>query len=319
MLQEVEPLKVFISSVMRRALEDLSAEREATRLAIESWDPVAHAWAFENEPASTKRLRESYIDEVKTCDLMVLIVGKTMTPAVRDEVMAARAHDKGILAFAKAVAEKEPGAEEVFRLFDAKYERFTNAADLGPKVRRAVGLEIRRRAEPGSKTTLGDHIASLRELKRIGAVIRITPMIPKSARDLFRIADVNSDLLVLNKSGTGAQVTIPVPRVYELLNMGLGDAPLVGIDGRLQWITIRREWIFFPERPNPNDALHLGVPKEVDRRHSPLSALSQGGYVFVWSRRDLLAGRMSDGTHEVFYDDDGHYLQSVGQVLMVRR
>jgi hypothetical protein len=95
------PLKVFVSSVMRRSLEDLSAEREAARAAIERLRPIARAWAFENEPASTKRLRDSYIDEVKTCDLLVAIVGCAMTSAVRDEINIARDHNKGILAFAK--------------------------------------------------------------------------------------------------------------------------------------------------------------------------------------------------------------------------
>src|SRR5690348_6263489 len=108
----MEPLKVFISSVMRRSLEDLSAEREAARAAIEQLDPIACAWAFENEPASTKRLRDSYLDEVKNCDLMVLIVGRYMTPPVRDEFDAARDHNKGILVFAKETSEREPEALE---------------------------------------------------------------------------------------------------------------------------------------------------------------------------------------------------------------
>jgi Domain of unknown function (DUF4062) len=90
MLQGVEPLKIFISSVMRRDKEDLSAEREAACTAIERLQPIASPWAFENEAASTKRLRDSYLDEVKACDLMVLIVGRSITAAVREEVQTAR-------------------------------------------------------------------------------------------------------------------------------------------------------------------------------------------------------------------------------------
>jgi hypothetical protein len=313
----VEPLKIFISSVMRRSLEDLSAERESARAAVEHFDPIACAWAFENEPASTKRLRDSYIDEVKTCDLMVLIVAHCVTPAVRDEFDTARDYNKGILAFAKEAAEREPDALEMLRMLDAKYDRFTSAEDLGPKVRHAVGLEIRRRAEPEVATGVrGDHLAYLRELKRTGRLIRIAPMIPHSEHDVFRVDGERSDLLMLTKSGMAQQITIPTPRIAEVLNMGESEAPLVRIEGRLQWITMRREWRFIHESPPLNDPFRLGAPKVVDMDYPRRMQLAEGSY--GWSRRDLLAGRLSAGTHEVFYNEDGHYLQSGGAVLIVR-
>jgi hypothetical protein len=68
----MEALKIFISSVMRRSVEDLTEARQVAFEAIQSLAPIACAWAFEREPASTKRLRDSYIDEVKTCDLLLL-------------------------------------------------------------------------------------------------------------------------------------------------------------------------------------------------------------------------------------------------------
>ena len=274
-LQEMEPLKVFISSVMRRSLEDLSGEREAARAAVEQLDPIASAWAFENEPASTKRLKDSYLDEVKTCDLMVLIVGRYMTSAVCDEVNAARDHSKGILAFSKAATEREPEAIEVLRLLDAKYDDFTGATDLGLKVRHAVAMEIRRRAKPDVIHGLraGDHISQLREFTRMRTVIRVTPLIPQGARDLFRVEDLQADSLILEKSGSGDRITIPMRRIIEILKLGSSEAPLVRIEGRLQWLTMRREWRFCHEGPTANDPLHLGVPKEVGREHPLLRAL----------------------------------------------
>jgi hypothetical protein len=311
------PLKVFISSVMRRSLEDLSAERGAARAAIERLRPIARAWAFENEPASTKRLRDSYIDEVKTCDLLVAIVGCAMTSAVRDEINIARDHNKGILAFAKDVEKREPEAAEVLRLLDRKYESFRNAGDLGPKAQRAVELEILRRAKPGtSGAAAGDRIAQLREMRRAGTVIRIAPMIPPLKPDLFRIADVDPALLVLRKNGTGLHVRVPTPRITEVLNMGPDEAPLVRIAGRLQWMTMFSEWRFLPEDPSPNDPFHLGVPREVGRQQ--IVALTQQGYPVGWSRLDFLAERLAAGTHQVFYDEGGYYLLSAGAVAVLR-
>ena len=134
----MEPLKVFISSVMRRTLEDLTAEREAARDAVDSFRPISDAWAFEKEPASTKPLRDSYIEEVKNCDLLLLIVGHAMTAAVRQEFDTARDYQKPILAFAKDV-DREPKATKVLQLLDAKYDSFTDASDLRGKVQAAPG------------------------------------------------------------------------------------------------------------------------------------------------------------------------------------
>ncbi len=305
---------------MRRSLENLSAEREAARFAIEHLSPIACAWAFESEPASTKRLRDSYIDEVKSCDLMVLIVGSSMTPAVRDEVNTARDHSKGILAFARELPSREPEAAELLRLLDSKYDSFASAEDLGPKVRNAVAMEIRKRAKPDgvNGAAPGNLVAQLREFMRTGTVIRITPLIPHGVRDLFRIEDVQADALILDKSGSGERVTIPRGRVVEILKLGANEAPLVRIEGRLQWLTLRREWHFCHDGPERNDPFHLGVAREVGRDCPLVTTLNQQSYPVSWSRRDLLAGRITARTHEVFYDDDGYYLQSVGAVLIVR-
>jgi hypothetical protein len=52
----MEPYRVFVSSIMSTASEDLLAERAAARAAIEHFAPITTAWAFEDEPASAKPL-----------------------------------------------------------------------------------------------------------------------------------------------------------------------------------------------------------------------------------------------------------------------
>ena len=319
----MEPMKVFISSVMRRSLEDVAAEREAARDAVKSYGPVFTPWAFENEPASTKRLRDSYIDEVKTCDLLLLIVGRTMTPSVREEFDTARHCEKPILAFAKDVPDREKEAADVLRLLDAKYATFTHAADLGEKVKAALGQEILHRARPGAGASHpGDAIAELRALGP-RAIVRLSPLVPYDKGDEFVLAEVKSDGITLEKGSSDHTVTIPRSRVAELLPVGQREPPTVLLHGRLQWITLKKSWRFFPERPDPNDPLRLGLAREAGRQEPFVLSLGQQlepkGFRVAWSCRDKLADRLAAGTHEVFYDEDGRYLVSGGAVLVVSR
>jgi len=85
--------------------EDLVAERAAARVAIEFFAPMAVAWAFEAEPASSKPLLNSYIDAVTTSDPLVLILGQHLTAPVRAEYDTALDHAKQLLVFCKAVPE----------------------------------------------------------------------------------------------------------------------------------------------------------------------------------------------------------------------
>lgn len=61
----MEPYRVFISSIMNRATEDLLAERVAARGAVDHFAPITTPWAFEDEPASSKPLLDFYINGSK--------------------------------------------------------------------------------------------------------------------------------------------------------------------------------------------------------------------------------------------------------------
>ncbi len=115
---------MFISSIINRGIEDLIAEREQVRSAVEHFAPATAAWAFEAEPASAKQLLDFYIDAVKTSDLFILVLGQHLTKPVQDEYNAARDHGKPILAFSKRVASRDANAEELLRTLDSKYDSF---------------------------------------------------------------------------------------------------------------------------------------------------------------------------------------------------
>jgi hypothetical protein len=322
----MEPLKIFVSSVMRTAIEDLSEERSVMCEAVEAFEGVARAWAFEKEPASTKPLRNSYVDEVKACDFLLLIVGRVVTPAVREEFETALDHGKPILAFVKNVTDREPEAIEVIRLLDAKYDTFTIAADLASKVRAALSQEILRRARgngPAPSHESGDLAESLRALSRTRKPIRVTPLIPPCEYDVFAVTDLKSGLLTLHKQSTDEDVAVPLSRVAELLPEAHDREPTLIVNGRVQWLTLPSRWRFFREVPDSTDPLRLGVGRATGRDDPFIVGLNRllapKGQHVTWSLPPNVPARLANKTHEVFYDDEGRYLVSSGAILMIAR
>src|SRR5579862_1700633 len=120
----MQPYRVFISSIMNPAIEDLAAERQVARAAVERFAPVTVAWAFEAEPASPKPLLDFYLDGVKTCDSFLLILGQHVTPPVRQELQVAQDYRKPMLVFCKQVPERAPDTQELLRTIDVKYDPF---------------------------------------------------------------------------------------------------------------------------------------------------------------------------------------------------
>ncbi|MBU0677892.1 MAG: DUF4062 domain-containing protein [Verrucomicrobia bacterium] len=95
---------VFISSAMR----ELEAEREIAQeaLAHAKMDPVA----YELFPSISQSPMEACIDKVKKCDIFVLILWKSLRPAVEEELAAAIKNNKPILLFVKTLLDGESRA-----------------------------------------------------------------------------------------------------------------------------------------------------------------------------------------------------------------
>src|SRR6266851_4510710 len=177
----MESYRVFISSIMNRAHEDLFAERETARAAVDHFAPITTAWAFESEPASPKPLLDFYIDAVKTSDLFVLILGQHLTKPVRDECDAARDHGKSMLVFCKDEPSRDADVSELLRALNAKYDIFVNAVELGEKIRQSLGKELLSliRGESGEAIRPGDRIARLRNYARNHIAVQILPLLPR--------------------------------------------------------------------------------------------------------------------------------------------
>ena len=135
-------LLVFISSVMRKELEDLQAERDACVAAIGSL-PLTRPWAFEHSTASPDPARRTYLDKVDACDIFLIVLGVEITDPVEDEYNRAVEQRKRRLVFLKRTAEKSQRLTKwIGERQDVTYAYFGDAEELADKVRAAVINEL---------------------------------------------------------------------------------------------------------------------------------------------------------------------------------
>src|SRR5258708_1963047 len=139
----MERKKVFISSVMRIELEDLSAERAAVIEAIDSY-PFLFAWAFEREPASSDDIETSFLRHVDDSALCVFVIGSELTEPVEKEFERAQDREKDILIFRKNVSKRSQGAESLLGRAGVKYQTFGSIEELRKELIRALNEHIGR-------------------------------------------------------------------------------------------------------------------------------------------------------------------------------
>jgi len=87
----------------------------------------------------------------------------------------------------------------------------------------------------------------------------------------------------------------------------------VQLKGRLQWVSVKQNFELFPDRPPAGPAGAYGIPKDVDGAYA-----TRQGIVGKFGREDRLPEILGRGWY-VFYDLDGMYLRSGGQILVVDR
>jgi hypothetical protein len=309
----METGKVFISSILNLAIEDLRAERLAVKEVVEDFG-FLHAWAFEAAPASTEELDQSFLRHVDECDLFILIIGAEMTKPVNSEWLRAKRTRKPILVFAKSCSERSTEVEVALEALGRKYATFSSPDSLKDATRRAITdtvvLALRTfrmtRATPSVEEQLGDLAAN-------NSRVRVSPTMPAGSKHDFFVEKVESGKVHLQKVSNQQRLEIPVTRVREVLPQTDADIPLLTLAGRVQWITASQRWKFLSE-PLPVGSLfgigklsHPGDPQIVEIRQQigPL-----GFPDFCWDWESNVSDRLAYGW-EVFYDDDGNYLRYV--------
>jgi formylglycine-generating enzyme required for sulfatase activity len=128
-------LLVFVSS----AISGMEAERAAVKAAVEAI-PLTRPWLFEFSSASSLPLEESYLSQVRRCDIFVLLLGHRVSEPVKLEVQTATDEAKPRLVFLSASA---PGEVVSYaQSLDVKYATYADPDDLAAKVAEAVGQEL---------------------------------------------------------------------------------------------------------------------------------------------------------------------------------
>jgi hypothetical protein len=143
-------LLVFVSSIMERKKDDLFAERDAAKEAIQGLG-LTQPWRFEDSPASSLRVDYSYLNKIGESDLFLLILGREITGPVKMEYDAAIAAGKPLLIFLKK-GDRTPEAQAFVDAVKVKWKSFADAAALKLEVRTAIAEELiqahRRKAVP---------------------------------------------------------------------------------------------------------------------------------------------------------------------------
>jgi len=118
------PLTVFISSL----IDKMHEERNMVQRAIDHI-PIARSWRFEDTPASSQAVEESYLSKVRTCDIFLLVLGSEYSQAVACEYETAIESQKPILVFVRQ-GDREDNQRDFIRTIGTKYASYSEPDDL---------------------------------------------------------------------------------------------------------------------------------------------------------------------------------------------
>jgi hypothetical protein len=305
----IERAKVFISSILNPAVDDLLQERTVVRGIVDSYR-FLRAWAFEKAPASFEELDESYLRNVDECDIFVVIVGIEASKPVAAEVQRAMTKNKPILVFAKVTSDRKPMAQMILDNTGRKYAQFESIAQLEQAVRDAldhtVVLGVRSLSTTG-RTPMGE----LRYLDQRKTHFHVQPMVPAFPGEYtFHVESLDQKTLTVHLHCTRESIDIPVSRVSEILTYGDREASVLLLDGRLQWITTIQRWRFFPEKTELTAPLGLYKRSRLDdKRAQELSNyFRERGWQPGWAFEGDVPSKIN-ASYQPFYDDDGRYFK----------
>ena len=122
------------------------------------------------------------------------------------------------------------------------------------------------------------------------------------------------DYFVFETLDSTRPVDIPKSFIEKIHSFGNSKPALVHLSGRLQWVSTRRTFELFPDKPQAGPAGTYGIPKDVDFDYP-----RRLGIAGSFAREDQLARVLAQGWC-VFYDLDGTYLRwpgrDVNQILV---
>jgi hypothetical protein len=184
-------------------------------------------------------------------------------------------------------------------------------------------LEILRKwkndAEAEAKAHVGKTAIPLADMVldlRIGDVVRIGPIVPRvHEQSHFEVKQCTGACFETYKRDAQRRVDIPKSFIEKVHRFGDSKPGIVQLSGRLQWVSMKKNFEVFPEKPTAGSGGAYGIPKDVDPRYA--ANLSVAG---AFAREDRLPQLLNQGWY-IFYDEDGTYLrwqnEGVNQIFVV--
>lgn len=150
-----------------------------------------------------------------------------------------------------------------------------------------------------------------------GTRVRIGPIVPRQHEQSdFSLEEDKGECFIFKKWDSTRQVDIPKSFIEKIHSFGNSQPAVVQLSGRLQWVSARRNFELFPEKPPAGTAGAYGIGKDVD-----IDYPRRLGIAGAFAREDRLPQLLSQDWY-VFYDLDGTYLRwpghDVNQILVVR-
>lgn len=132
------------------------------------------------------------------------------------------------------------------------------------------------------------------------------------------VTDDTGECFVFQKLDSQRYVDIPKSFIEGIHKFSDSKPALVQLSGRLQWVSMKRNFELFPDKPPTDPAGRAyGIGKSVDQAYP--SRLNINGRA-AFAREDRLPQLLPQGWY-VFYDLDGTYLRwpghGVDQILVV--
>jgi diguanylate cyclase (GGDEF)-like protein len=169
------------------------------------------------------------------------------------------------------------------------------------------------KAMPRPRTTAAtrtDHTVTI-NLSKL-AKVRIEPIVPREhEQSEFMLMEESDECFTFQKIDSQRSVDIPKSFIEKIHKYGDSRPALIQLSGRLQWISNKRNFDLFPEKPPAGSAGMYGIGKEVDNSY-PVRLGVQGKF----GREDRLPEILGRGG-TIFYDSDGMYLRWSGRVFVV--
>jgi hypothetical protein len=242
-------------------------------------------------------------------------VGKTATSTFRDR---GTHHSIETIEALRAVQRQENLDQEtilrlrdegLIKVMDVTHMQSPTVEEYKPRGLTAKGLRV---LESGSVKTTAFPASPMPDLKPYDRV-RISPIVPRENEQAdFMLREDKSDCFVFQKLDSQRYVDIPKSFIEKIHSFGNSKPALVQLSGRLQWVSPKRNFELFPDKPPAGSAGAYGLAKDVDNSY-PVRLGVQGKF----GREDHLPEILGRGW-SVFYDSDGMYLRWGGQVFVVQ-